>query len=404
MVRALARAAASFALVHAVVGGAHSRSARFPFGVGVYNDTAGSPAVSLQLQAAANLTGPGGWVLLFLNTLDPSASPPTLDPAPWMLRAVEQAYALQLRPLIRLGQWRRDYRAHSDDAAHLNYTSLGQAYKRFVSQLPLPPPSPKEGEGGTLWVMPGNEPNVCLEWECAGGVGVFLPYTTIAAEYAAFSRDVLAALSTLPGLSLAVGPVAQVGFPQCECVPGGGGNNGAQTVNGTSFIQTMLQHVPQLYGQADFFSAHVYPSCGDGPWDEWCARGWLASYKDVHAVALPSWASDPRHNGTAGFPIAVSETGWQAPLNESGKAEWMTAAFQNLWLPDPDVEAVTPFCLAGELWQPDGFPWTVWDNATLSVVTRFQPQYLAVQSLARGTDGLGKAGNAARDPGSTGWE
>jgi hypothetical protein len=150
---------------------AHARSVV----IGVYNDTPWAPGVDAQLPVAANLTGPGGWTLLFFETLDPASK--ALLPEPWQVNvpqmcgadpgppnavgecmcllelasvrmndmyvrgcsaclwlfpdswclhdrqvaALQQAYALGLKPIVRLGQWRRDYRDHSDDAAHMVY-------------------------------------------------------------------------------------------------------------------------------------------------------------------------------------------------------------------------------------------------------------------------------------------
>ena len=80
--------------------------------------------------------------------------------------------------------------------------------------------------------------------------------------------------------------------------------------------------VPGIYGTADNIWVHPYPSCGNNPWSDWCAQGWLSAYKDMQAAANASWHANPAHPAAQLPPVLVTETGWQAPQNESGKAAW----------------------------------------------------------------------------------
>lgn len=341
------------------------------FGIGIYCDTPGSPNVSLQLASARNLTGANGWVTLFFDSLDPLLQP---APLPWQVAALEESYALGLSPLVRLGQPARNYRNLSDDAAHMQYHSLASAYARYVAALPLPPSS----AGGPLHIIVGNEWNICGEWVCSDGEGVFLKSAVAAQESAAFTRDVLAALRPLPRLALSAAPIAVKGHTECECTAGGAA--GPQSENGTLFISSMLAAIPDLFTLTDAFAAHPYPWC-PGPFANTCASGWLATYRQHWALALPSWRLNPSHAGPgAQYPIFISETGW-AGSNETGKAEWIAAAFEELFLPDGNVTAVTPFLLAGQFWARDGWPWTLWD-AQGDNLLHLQPQYLAIQALA----------------------
>ena len=145
----------------------------------------------------------------------------------------------------------------------------------------------------------------------------------------------------------------------------------------------MIAAVPGLYGAADAIWVHPYPACGDEAWSSWCAAGWLAAYKDMQAVTNVSWHANPDHAALLP-PVLVTETGWQAPQNESGKAAWIADAFEQLWLPDESVWGVMPFLLAGELWAPDGWPWSIWSAGGSAPLVGVQPQYVAVQALARG--------------------
>ena len=64
----------------------------------MYDDTPGSPPIATQLEMAADLVGPSGWVVLFLQPVLPG--PPPLDDFVAKLRA---AYARGLRVVVRIG-------------------------------------------------------------------------------------------------------------------------------------------------------------------------------------------------------------------------------------------------------------------------------------------------------------
>lgn len=341
-------------------------------GIGVYNDTPSSPPVSAQLPVALNLTGRGGHVLLFFEFVFSPPAPPV--PAPWQLAALAQACALGLQPVVRLGQPSRNYRDFADEGSNrTSFRLLSSAYVHFAAALRTP-------QCAALSVILLNEPNICMEWVCTQGAGTFLSGAEAAAEFAAFARDAGAAFAAaaLPGVRTAMAAVAGTGFSSCECA--WNGRHSPQDTNGTAFTAAMLAAVPGAYSGADFFTVHPYPGCGDMPFDSWCARGWLAAYRELYALALPSWRRGASHTGT--WPILISETGWQAPGNESGKAQWMVQALE-LFAADPDVVAVLPFLLAGNFWSSQGWPWTLWSNATPARVEALQPQFLAVQALGR---------------------
>lgn len=342
-------------------------------GIGLYNDTPGSPPLSSQLPVALNLTGPGGHVLLFFEFTFSPPSPPL--PAPWQVAALSQACALGLRPVVRLGQPSRNYRDFADAGSNrTRFSALALAYVHFTAALRA-----AAAHCAAFRVILLNEPNICMEWACTSGAGTFLPAAAAAAEFAAFARDAGGAFAAaaLPGVRVAMAAVAGTGFSSCECV--WNGRHSPQDTNGTVFTAAMLAAVPGAYAGADFFTVHPYPACGDAPFDAWCARGWLAAYRELYALALPSWRRNASHAGGA-WPIVVSETGWQAPHNETGKAQWVVQALE-LFASDPNVDAVLPFLLAGNFWAPQGWPWTIWSNAAPPQVDALQPQFLAVQAL-----------------------
>ena len=118
------------------------------YGIGLYNDTQHCPTQTDQLPVAANLTGSGGWVLVFFETLDPN-DPATHQPELWQIDLLHAVYAAGLRPIVRMGQYARNYRNFSDEGphspTHMRYTSLALLWKRYVAALPLPPGNTPRG-------------------------------------------------------------------------------------------------------------------------------------------------------------------------------------------------------------------------------------------------------------------
>ena len=295
------------------------------FGMGVY----GTVPWEEQLSWTLNLTGHGGRVLLYM-TLSFSengdvASCGECKPSAEEIATLQHAYTMGLRPVVRIGQYPRTIRDFSDDPKHLEYTSLAKAYRTFVAALPLPPTSPLE-------IILQNEPQAPDEWMCSGGG--YLTLNITAAEVAGCVRDTMAALRTLPRLLLSPPPVTRVAPMRYPCVdnPSGKVSGGAQM--GTDFIHAMLNAVPGLYAQADFFNAHPYPIRNE-PFSTPKGRAGTISYRaQLDATMNPS------------LPVLITECGWSGN-NETEKATSFVAALQEEWLPDARVVAVMPFLLTG---------------------------------------------------------
>lgn len=231
------------------------------FGIGAYGGgNIVPPPLATQLPWARELAGQGGSVLLnvgmsFRQNGNASSCAGGCVPAAADAAAVAHAYALGLRPVVRLSQWPRTIRDFADDpASRRHFTQLGAAYKRFVQALPLPP------SGDKLDVVVLNEPNGCGEWQCKGGGGVLQPAEQ-AAEVATCLRDILAALRPLPRLRLSAAPTAYTVPPTCSC---DGSANSAPNWNiptDLQFMQHMLHAAPDLYSNVDFFNSHPVSGC-----------------------------------------------------------------------------------------------------------------------------------------------
>ena len=273
--------------------------------------------------------------------------------------ALHQAYAMGLRPVVRLGQYPRTIRDFSDDAAHLVYISLAEAYRTFAAALPLPP------NGSPLEVVVQNEPQAGDEWVCSGGG--YITLNTTAAEVAGCVRDTITALRILPRLLLSPPPMTRVAPMKYPCNDNPSGKVSGYQM-GTDFIQQMLRAVPGLYANADFFNAHPYPIHNE-PFSTPEGRAGAISYRALLNAT-----------GTT-LPVLITECGWSGD-NETEKALSFVTALQEEWLPDARVAAVIPFLLTG-----GGGTWTQkgWDWVTFSPGVSTPPlatlQYNATRAL-----------------------
>ncbi len=83
------------------------------------------------------------------------------------------------------------------------------------------------------------------------------------------------------------------------------------------------------------------------------------------------------------LPVFITETGWtDKHLSRQDIADDFAAAYQNIWVPDDRVVAVTPFVFD---YQSDpflGFSWKL-PSSQVTNDQEFYPQYYTVQSLAK---------------------
>lgn len=320
------------------------------FGIGAYGSS-----LDEQLPLAARLAGQGGRVLLQANLLfkqngNASSCENECAPSAESVAAIAQAYALGLRPVVRLGQWPRTIRDFSDDAEHRQYRSLANAYRKFAAALPLPPDGTSP-----LDLIVLNEPNVAGEWCCSGGGR--LSTNQSAPEVATCLRDILAMLRSLPRVRLSAAPTAYTGPVSYPC--SGNPNGTIDPVDFSyptdiEFMQKMMVAAPDLYSNADFFNSHPYP-WSDEPFDQPLGRAGATHYRtQLSASGRPS------------MPVLLSEAGWKGH-NETSKAQSIIAALQEAWLPDARVEGITPFLLTSDFmsgFTNIGWSWVRFYNAS----------------------------------------
>lgn len=323
------------------------RMASAPFaGIGTYADTPGSPTLSYQFDAARELLGAQGWVVVYFPNLVGPKVPPTEEELAATLR---NAYAHNLRVIVRLG-WSGAMRDLADVGSNsTRYTQVADNLKRLVERLPLPPKSLSP-----LLLHAGNEVNACNEWRCSGPAGRVLDVATRAAEAGGFMADTFAAFSKLlatrnGSLSLAHASLASWQVKGCEC---GTNANVGSGEPGTVFLERLLAERPHLYSDVHWLSSHSYP---------YSNSNYSSNTSSKAYRGLTYYRTEQSLLGRPMLKVALTETGWARhggnnEVSAANQARWMGQAAAELWAPDPTVLAVCPFLLAGRFWEAKG--WT----------------------------------------------
>ena len=137
------------------------------------------------------------------------------------------------------------------------------------------------------------------------------------------------------------------------------------------FIKEILNYKFEIFNYIDGWSSHSYPNPGftGSPWDY--GRGTVRTYQ---------WELDllKELGINKNLPVFITETGWDGQkLSRDVVASYFQAVFENIWLPDERVRAVTPFVLDYQTDPFLGFSWKLLDNQ------EYYQQYYAVQSLLK---------------------
>ncbi|MCX7880961.1 MAG: hypothetical protein N2482_00390 [Patescibacteria group bacterium] len=129
----------------------------------------------------------------------------------------------------------------------------------------------------------------------------------------------------------------------------------------------------------DGWASHSYPNPGfaGSPWD--FGRGTVRTYQwELELLKSLGVRKD--------LPVFITETGWERKtrystfdiryLDENKVANYFKIAFENVWLPDERIMAVTPFVFD---YQSDPFLGFSWKRSDGS----FYPQYYTIQSMTK---------------------
>ncbi|MDH7475952.1 MAG: hypothetical protein QHH09_00570 [Microgenomates group bacterium] len=124
------------------------------------------------------------------------------------------------------------------------------------------------------------------------------------------------------------------------------------------------------------WSSHSYPNPGfsGSPWDQ--GRGTIRTYLwELSLLKSLGVAKD--------LPVFITETGWSADkLSRETIAQNFRLAYENVWLPDGRVMAVTPFVFDYQGPPFLGFSWKL-PSSIVSDQEIFFPQYFSVQSITK---------------------
>lgn len=114
-----------------------------------------------------------------------------------------------------------------------------------------------------------------------------------------------------------------------------------------AFMDAMELAVPGIFSNFDGWVSHSYPNPGFSGKPTDIGRGTISNYKwELNLLKT-------RFKVQKDLPVYITETGWpyqyknheNIKLTEEKSAEYMKYAFENVWLPDNRVRAVTPFLL-----------------------------------------------------------
>mmetsp|Transcript_28853 Transcript_28853/g.73992 ORF Transcript_28853/g.73992 Transcript_28853/m.73992 type:complete len:463 (+) Transcript_28853:96-1484(+) len=334
------------------------------FGVGLVSE--GNQA---QWDLTKAMVGDGGWILLIFAGVDLSAT----GPAQSWVDAVNYVFQQGLNVVLRIGPgWGQShFRDLADGAAqgdYTHYTHLAQAYVNVLKGIPTPA-STSAYSGRQLLIQIHNEPDLCYEWFCGTAASSPIGYEEMAKEYASFFRDTADAIHAMgdDSLKVSIGALAPGGALQCGCCGASACSGDSPGITGLQYMQAMQAAVPGVFDRLDFLTSHSYPANGIGygfnvPFDQ-AAPGLTYFEKELQTIGRD-------------LPVAITETGWcthrdgMPTCTEDQKGQWYTQAYQQVWLPDNRIIAVTPFMLQDKVWgDQDGYAFVMTDGTQLPAFT-----------------------------------
>ncbi|TSC54398.1 MAG: Uncharacterized protein LiPW16_47 [Microgenomates group bacterium LiPW_16] len=127
-----------------------------------------------------------------------------------------------------------------------------------------------------------------------------------------------------------------------------------ETMEEARFLREMEARVPGIFSRLDGWVSHSYPNHGfvGKPWET--GRATVKGYEWELAVLKGSF------NLAKDLPVFVSETGWPHSgrfYHQETVAQYFKLAFENVWLQDAKVLAITPFILNYPYYPFEYFSW-----------------------------------------------
>jgi len=168
--------------------------------------------------------------------------------------------------------------------------------------------------------------------------------------------------------------------------------NSSGTLEISRFWQEMNWEIPGIFEQLDGWSSHSYPNHG------YLGRPWDSGRTSIKGYEWEIWYLKNRLGVKKELPVFITETGWPAEdkiqykevwVNRKKKlvkisnyydretvANYLKYAFENLWLKDNRLKAITPFLLNYQEPLFASFSWLTKEGTGY-------PQYQAIKALLK---------------------
>jgi len=137
------------------------------------------------------------------------------------------------------------------------------------------------------------------------------------------------------------------------------------------FLKDLIDHQPEIFKFIDGWASHSYPNpaFSGSPYD--FGRGTVRTYQwELNLLRQIGVEKE--------LPVFITETGWERKkLSEEQVAQNFKIAFEQVWLPDEKIVAVTPFVFDYQMEPFLGFSWKRKGD------DGFYQQYYFVQSVPK---------------------
>lgn len=308
-----------------------------------------------QLDWIRHLVGPRGYVKFCLFQIDKN----TQGVTDARKQLVEEIYKRDLIPIVRLGGvWQPGGWLKPEADAPGDYTSISEAIKRVVDDLPRHDDYP-------LYVEIYNEPNLSVEWTGEPNLE----------EYGHFFVDAAAAIRSI-------------------------GDDRIQIMNGAFALsaeatEEMFEAVPESVHAFDVWATHPYPQ--NRPPEVNLENG-ITTSEGLCIDAYKLERDVVRKYRGEDVPIMITETGYDLGngvfsehpiITDELRADYITRAFRDYWVKDPQLLAVTPFLFMEKGWER--FNWVEQGSSSKPDGLPERPylQYNYVSMLAKPTEETG---------------
>ena len=154
--------------------------------------------------------------------------------------------------------------------------------------------------------------------------------------------------------------VLNAGFDQAA-------GNTNSTMEELRFLQAMNLKVPGIFSRLDGWVSHSYPNHG------FVGKPWETGKASVQGYQWELSLLKNNFGTTQELPVLITETGW---LNQEKMSQFVKQAFEEVWLKDEKIIAITPFIL--------NYPFSPFENFSwLDAEGNPYPQYEIVKKMAK---------------------